>query len=241
MATHDHFLTAHDNRSQRHAVIAVICRVLVGTDFFGGTNFGGTAIRREFLGGKRFSFFWRDRFRRFPVPHFLAVLSSAVRGMAGPPSAVPGAAFFGGTLVGGSQYGGTAFGGSQCGGTASGGSRLYEIRRYWVKLTTPSPEMAVLSALTSIFICTIFVYLHIFVAAERAASRFSVVSLLSSIVPDRKMTNDNCFKIGTERTTPVPRKRINDKKAKKTEKTKTKQKSSNRTEKNKKQKTKNKK
>ena len=58
--------------------------------------------------------------------------------------------------------------------------------------------MAVLSVLTSIFALYLFVFLHIFVAAERAASRFSVVSLLFSIVSDRKMTNENCFKIGTE-------------------------------------------
>ena len=150
-------------------------RVLVGTDFFGGTNFGGTAIRREFLGEKRFSFLWRDRFRRFPVPHCSAVLSSAVRSMAEHPPVVPGTAFFGGTLVGGSQYGRTAFGGSQCGGTASGGSRLYEIRRYWVKLTTPSPEMAVLSALASMFA----LYLHICTFLWRLNNERQAVSLSS--------------------------------------------------------------
>ena len=137
----------------------VFCRALVGADFFGGTNFGGTAIRREFVGGKRFSFFWRDRFRRFPVIRNSAVLGKISHAVAG--------------------NGGT-FG-------------------------------------PYVYICTMFVFLHIFVAAERAASRFSVVSLLFSIVvPDRKMTNENCFKIGTERTTAlVPRKRINDKKRKK--------------------------
>ena len=57
-----------------------------GTAFFGGTFFGGS----QYYAGT--AFLWR-----FPVPHFLAVLSSAVRNMTVPPSVVHNMAVLGET------------------------------------------------------------------------------------------------------------------------------------------------
>ena len=99
--------------------------------------------------------------------------------------------FFGGTAIwrfffkavpGTRDSGGIFWRGLKFGGTAFGGSRSYEIRRYWVKFATPSPEMAVLSVLTSIFALYLFVFLHTFLWRLNERQAVSLSSLFSFLL-----------------------------------------------------------